>query len=199
MITDYYNVTTDPTEDPITVDEAKAWARIRTAADDDLVSTLISSVTLFGEKFTNRVFITRTIEGFFSGIEVTRFETVPFIRVRRAPLLVVSKVEVFSGGAYVAFTDYKEKQTHGFSLILFESGIFDSNPDLNAVYPLKVTFTAGYGAAAEIPKDIKTALKAHFAFLYENRGDVAAADKLSMPLETKSIYTGKYQIVNTFG
>ena len=198
MITDYYNITADPSDDPITSDEAKAWARIRTAADDTIVAALITSVTLFGEKFTNRVFIERTIEGFFSGLEVTRFESKPFIRIRRAPLLVVTSVEIFSDDAYVAFTDFKEKRTQGFSLLIFENGIFDADPDLDAVYPIKVTFTAGYGAIGDVPEDIKAALKAHFAFLYENRGDVVAEDKLSMPLETKSIYTGKYQIVNTF-
>lgn len=199
MITDFYNISVDPTGDPITTAEAKAWARIRTSDDDSIVDALISSVTLFGEKFTNRVFITRTIEGFFSGLEVTRFETVPFLRIRRAPLIAISSVEVFSGGAYGAFTDFQLKQTQGFSLLLFENGIFDADPDVDIPYPIKVTFTAGYGAAADIPSDIKTALKAHLAFLYENRGDVVAEGKLSMPLETKSIYSGKYRIMNTFG
>lgn len=198
MITDYYNVTTDPSETPISEDEAKAWARVRTAADDPLISALINSVTLFGEKFTNRVFVTRTIEGFFSGLGSSRFETVWFIAIRRAPLIAVSSVEVYSDGAYVAFTDYELKQTNGFSRLLFKNGIFDADPDYDAVYPIKVTFTAGYGLAKDVPDDIKTALKAHLAFLYENRGDVIAEDGLSMPLETKSIYTGKYQIVNTF-
>ena len=88
---------------------------------------------------------------------------------------------------------------HGFSRVLFENGIFDASPDLNVPYPLKITFTAGYGAAADVPSDIKTALKAHIAFMYENRGDAIAEGDLSMPLETKAIYKGKYQIINTFG
>ena len=199
MITDHYNVTVDPSDDPITTSEAKAWARIRTAADDVLVASLISSVTLFGEKFTNRVFITRTIEGFFSGLEASKFETVPFVTIRRSPLVAISAVEVFSGGSFVAFTDYQLKEMHGFSRVLFENGIFDASPDLNVPYPLKITFTAGYGAAADVPSDIKTALKAHIAFMYENRGDAIAEGDLSMPLETKAIYKGKYQIINTFG
>lgn len=199
MITDRYDITTPPASDPISVSEAKDWARIRVAADDTLVASLITSVTLFGEKFTNRVFITRTIEGFFSGLEVSKFETVPFVTIRRSPLIAISVVEVFSGGSYVTFTDYQLKEMYGFSRILFENGIFDASPDLNVPYPLKITFTAGYGVAASVPEDIKTALKAHLAFMYENRGDAIAEGKLSMPLETKAIYKGKYQIINTFG
>lgn len=201
MITDFYQIASsgEPATDPVTLDEAKAWLRIRTTADDSLLTALITSVTLFGEKFTNRVFVKRTIEGFFSGLSASKFETAPFIQLRRAPLISVDAVEVLVDGSYTAFTDFEVKNTNGFPRVLFANGIFDANPDTDTPYPLKITFQAGYGVTADVPNDIKTALKAHIAFLYENRGDVLAEGSLSMPLETKSIYSGKYQIINTFG
>ena len=201
MISDLYLIATggEPVGEPINLTETKEWLRVRTTADDPLITALISSAILFGEKFTNRVFIERTLEGFFSGIETSNCETTPFVTVRRAPLLAVTSVEVLSGGSYTAFTDYKVKDTGGFARILFENGIYDASPDSDEPYPLKITFTAGYGAKYDVPADIKTALLAHVAFLYENRGDVVSVGGVSMPLETQSIYSGKYQILNTFG
>ena len=199
MITDYYEVTVDPINDPISLSEAKDWLRVRSTADDALISALITTATIAGEKFTNRLFLSRTIAGYFSGLEASQFESVPFVTLRRAPLGAVSSVEIYSGGAYVAFTDYSVKNTQTFPRILFNNGIYDAAPDSDATYPLRITFTAGYGTSADVPEPIKTALKAHLAFLYENRGDVVADGALGMPLETKAIYQGKYRILNTFG
>lgn len=195
-MTDRYDITSPASGDPVSLAEAKAWCRVRHTADDTLITTLINSVTLFGEKYCNRVFIERTYEGYFDALCSSKLELYPFITVRRAPLQSIDAVEIFTDGAYAAFTDYKLKETNGYPRLIFENGI---TADTNAVYPVKVDFKAGYVNAAAVPEDIKTAIKAHVAFLYENRGDVVAEDKLSMPLETKSIYSGKYRILNTWG
>lgn len=199
MITDFYNVTTPAAEEPLSLATAKEWLRIRTSADDALITALIPAAVKAGEDFTNRVFVARTIEGYFSGLEVSQFENYPFVTLRRAPLSSIISVEVSVDGSFTAFTDYVLKETNGFSRVLFENGIFDASPDTDVPYPLKITFVSGYGEASDVPAGIITALEAHIAFLYENRGDVIADGKIGMPLETKAIYTGKFQIMNTFG
>ena len=197
---DYYDITVVATEEPVTLTEAKTWVRRgAVTADDTLLTSLISAVTASDEKYCNRVFVTRTFEGFFDSLCASRYESVPFIQVRRAPIGAISSVEVMSSDSWTAFTDYILKETGGFPRILFPNGITDASPDSDVAYPLKVTFTAGYGAASAVPEDIKTAIKAHIAFLYENRGDTISEGSLGMPLEAKAIYNGKYQIINTFG
>lgn len=199
MITDFYEVTISASEDPVTLVEAKAWLKVTTDVDNDLITALITAVTSFGEKFCNRLFVERELDCFFNGLDSSKCELFPFLQIRRAILLSVEDVSIFSDGSYVAFTDYKLREQHGFSRLIFQNGISDANPDSDAVYPIRVQIKAGYGAASVVPEDIKTALKAHINFLYENRGDAIAEGKLSMPLETKSIYSGKYRILNTYG
>lgn len=196
MIDDYYVITAEPLELPISLVETKLWLRVDTTTDDILINSLMAAARQFGEKFCNRIFVNTSFDCFFSGLDVSPREPYPFLQIRRAPLVSVTSVEYYSEGVYVPTTDYVLRSSNGFSRLIFQNGlIFDTDTS----HPIKVSIVAGYGTAANVPEMIKTALKSHVAFFYENRGDVAAEGKLSMPLETRAIYTGKYRILNTFG
>ena len=192
MLDDFYTVSVAPTAEPVTLTEAKAWLRVSTTDDDTLINALITAARQFGEKYCNRIFTERTIVGEFGGVDVSNFETYKFIQVRRAPLIAISALEIYTEGAYAASTDYLLKNINGFPRILFPNGI---EADETVVYPIKVTGTFGYQT---VPEDLKQAVLSHIAFWYENRGDTSAEANLSMPLETKSIYSGKYRIINTY-
>lgn len=197
MIDDFYSVTTEPAEEPITLAETKEWLRVRTSDDDTLITSLITAARKFGEKYCNRIFVDTEFDGYFSRLDSSNCEPYYFLQVRRAPLGTISSLEVYSDGSYSAFSDYEAKGVNGFSRLIFPNGI--ENADYTVAYPIKISFTAGYGAASDVPEDIKTALKAHIAFMYENRGDVVAEGKVHVPYETTAIYSGKYRILNTFG
>ena len=53
-------VTTPPADDPITLTEAKAFARIDTSADDTLVTDLITAARVYAEAILNRTFVDTT-------------------------------------------------------------------------------------------------------------------------------------------
>ncbi len=53
-------VTTQPATDPITLIEAKAFARIDTSADDTLVTDLITAARVYAEPILNRTFVDTT-------------------------------------------------------------------------------------------------------------------------------------------
>lgn len=197
MIDDYYQVVTVPAEEPVTLTEAKDWCRITTTADDTLVTALISSARIFGEKYCNRIFITTGIDCYFNGLDYSNSETYGFIQLRRSPLISITAVSIYSGGSYTATTDYILRESSSFSRLIFQNGL-EHDADTDQPFILKVEATFGYGSAADVPEEIKTALKQHIAFLYENRGDVVAEGKLPMPLETKLIYSRNYRIINTF-
>jgi uncharacterized phiE125 gp8 family phage protein len=195
-MSDFYEIETAATEEPLLVDEAKVYLKVETLDDSGLVDALISTVTSQGEKFTNRVFVERTITGKFSQLETSEFERYPFITIRRAPVSAINSVKVVLDDVLtdVPSTDYQFKESSGFPRILFTDTIScDDVP-----YPLEVEFVAGYGDANAVPADILVALKEHIAFMYENRGDVAPDGDLPMPVITRSIYR-KYRIVNTYG
>lgn len=195
MIDDYYEITSEPTEEPVTLTEVKNWLRVDHSADDTLITSLITSARKFGEKYCNRIFVNTSFDCYFSSLDSSSCELYSYIQIRRAPLVSISSLEAYSGGAYAASTDYFLKNTNGFSRVVFEYGL---DYEYTTAYPIKIGIVAGYGTASTVPEDIKTALKAHIAFMYENRGDVVAEGKLSMPFETKAIYSGKYRILNTF-
>ncbi len=57
-------VTTAPVTDPITLTEAKAFARIDTSADDPLVTDLITAARVYAEAILNRTFVDTTYTWF---------------------------------------------------------------------------------------------------------------------------------------
>jgi uncharacterized phiE125 gp8 family phage protein len=192
---DIYTVTTGPTEEPITLEETKLFLRVDGDDDDTLIQALIKAAISQGEKYTGRFFVQRTITGQFADVASSRCERYPFVELRRAPLVSITSFKVFTDGAFadIPSDDYQLKDQSSYARILIVDGLTaDDVP-----YPLQVIFVAGYGEAKVVPDDIKTALKEHVAFMYENRGDVHAVGKETMPIQSKSLY-GKYKIINTF-
>ena len=55
------NVTTAPTAEPITMGEAKEYAKIEIADDDQLIHTLVRSARVYVEGYLRRALITQTI------------------------------------------------------------------------------------------------------------------------------------------
>lgn len=195
MINDRYEIVTPAAEYPVTREEAKAWCKISHTAEDALIDALITAATEKAERITNRVFVERSFTGYFSGLECSKFEKGSYLALRRAPLLAVSVIEVTEDDAQVAVSsdDYNVKETSGFSRIIFEE--VNYTPD-NVPYPWQVDFTAGYGAAADVPEPIKVAIKAAVCYWYSNKGDCENTGEL--PGVSKAILK-EYRILNTFG
>jgi len=196
---DRYDVIIPPAEEPVTLTEAKAWCKITHSSEDALITALIKSATSKLELYTNRVFVERTFTGFFSGLECSKYERGLYFALRRAPLLSVSTIEVTEDDVQVTVSadDYNVKETAAFSRVIFSE--LNNSPDV-IPYPWQVDFTAGYGAAADVPEPIKTMIKQYVCFLYTNKGDCAdAGGKTGGIPEIVRAIADEYRIVNTFG
>lgn len=195
---DSYRVTVPPDEEPVTLAEAKKDAKVRSVADDVLLAGRIAAARQLIEQFTNRRFITQTIEGSFDCLEASRYERYPFVYFRRAPLISLTSVEVDEGDGFVATTDFQLKQQgDGFPIITFTgSPVLDREAQ---GYPLKIVAVVGYGAAASVPELIKTCIKMYVNFLYENRGDAMPEGDPGLPKEIKALLRPGFKIVHTFG
>jgi uncharacterized phiE125 gp8 family phage protein len=195
MVTDFYEIETAASEQPVTLVEAKAWCKITNSTEDTLITALIVAATEKAEKFTNRVFITRTITGHISGLDCSQYERGLFIALRRAPLVSVTTVKVLVDDTLetVSSDDYNVKETGGFPRIVFEE--VNENPDSLPPYPYQVEFVAGYGAAAAVPEAIKTAIMEAVCYWHSNRGDCGGGEEL--PGIAKGILR-EYKIINTF-
>lgn len=186
----YYEVITPAGTDPITLVEAKAFLRIETTADDTLVTTMIKAATLSAEKYMNRTIVTRTLRASYPNTEANATN-----RIQTAPVSAITIAEIWNSvtDVFDTTTDFVFQQGSGFPCIIWGGGAV-GHPDDNA-FGVRVTFTAGY---TTVPEDIKQAIKAHVAFLYENRGDVAAIDGEQLPGVSKLIYR-QYRIIGTYG
>ena len=197
---DNYTITVVATEEPVSLTEALDFCRVdQNSPDEGLVEILIKAATLQCEKYTNRVFIERTFLGEFDCLQATRFETYPFIELRRGPFKSLTSITIESGGSPVAISDVLTKDTPSYARLLFTESLDIADV---VAYPLQATFVAGYGEAAAVPEDIKLAIKQAVLFWYENRGDVGTDDETPVDFKLPSvsmIILHSYRIKNTFG
>lgn len=206
-----YNVTVAPTEQPITVDELKLYAKISGTAEDALLAQIIKGVTLSAERYIKQDFITRTYRTFrdvfgdradspaYFGYPAhtcsQSFGKAP-IALRRSPVGSIVSVKYYSGGALatVDAADYYLVVKPSYAMIAPVSEW--PTPDLR-MQAVQIEFTAGYGAASVIPADIKDALLAHATSVYQNRGDCDSGGSCECkfaPAVSMAVYNG-YRII----
>jgi len=155
-----------PSEEPITVEEAKASPslRVTTAAADTDIGTLITTARDTAETITRRAFITQTwelvLDGFPSG----------GIVLPMPPLQSVASIKYID--------DNGDQQT--LNALLYAVDI-DSEPGLvvpaygeswpytrDEVNAVRVRFVAGYGSKGDVPEAIKTWIKMRVGTLFVN-------------------------------
>lgn len=167
-MSEYYEVTTEPAEEPVTLAEAKAFMRITSTAEDALITSMIVVAREAIELYTGQYFVVRTVQGDFDSVFYSGTERYPWIKIRRAPLNTVTSVQVSISDTFTDESYQIKKHTHGFSRLLFD----DLSTSLDDIpYPLQVVFTAGYGDADAVPETIKMAIMQYVNFIYKNRAD----------------------------
>jgi hypothetical protein len=133
-----------PGEEPVALAEAKAWCRIDAADEDALVSALIAAARLQVESLTGRALVTQS----------WRLTTCARGLVVELPVIPVSALTAAPDGA-----------------VLEGDAVLLAAPEAGEI---SIDYTAGYGAAADVPQDLKQAVLALVAFWYENRDSLAA-------------------------
>ena len=173
---------TEPTEEPVSVAEAKIHLRITNSAEDTSIGSLITASRQVAENATRRVFVTQTWEG-----RLDRFPRYDKgFEVPKPPLRSVSKIEYVDDDGVTQTLPSSDYQVDVHSLQGRVAPAFDKSwpttrdDTLNAVI---VTFEAGYGAAAAVPQAIKQAMLLHIGTLYEHREDtVIGLNAVPLPL-----------------
>lgn len=167
-----YKVTTEPSAEPITRDEAKLHLRVDGTAEDTLIDGLIVAARQMVEQYLNRVLITQTIvqkHSSFSG----------GIRIYRHPIQSLSSIvyKNVSNETTTLSTEVYRLVANGEPAYIL--------PDHGKTFPtttgeaenIEITYVAGYGEASAVPQTIKQAMLLIIGDLYENRQDA----KRTMP------------------
>ena len=139
-----------PGEEPVALADAKAWCRIDTDDDDALVTALIAAARLEVESFTGRALVTQSWR--------LSLECPP------GPVVVLPVVPVNEITSATADGEDITVTLQGDAVLLPDACESD----------LVIDYTAGYGAAAEVPQDLKQAVLALVAYWYDNRDGLAS-------------------------
>jgi uncharacterized phiE125 gp8 family phage protein len=155
---------TPPSEEPVSLTGAKLYLRVDHEEDDDLIRQLISAARRVAERITGRQLVTATWE-----YRRDRWPASSFMRLPRPPVRTVESVTYLdtSGTLQTLDSSLYEVDTGRNGLWLAYLADWPALRDTqNAV---RVRFTAGYGAASEVPETIYTAILLLVSEWYERR------------------------------
>lgn len=179
-------VVTAPASYPVTLAEAKLYAKIDTTADDTLIDNLIAAATSSAEEYLRRTIITQTLrltldlprsnyanylgDGVYNLPVTSLYGDLPrVIPLPKAPVQSISSVVTYDTAN--AATTYSASNyfldVDGARLVLNESATFPSGMRQKAA--CAITYVAGYGAASAVTAPIKTAILMHIQAMYDNR------------------------------
>lgn len=180
----YSKVTTEPGEEPITLDEAKKQVKMEgTTIDDDYLTGLIAASRQEAESYSGLSFISQERR-----IQLDRFPTsydANPSRIDRRGNYDLTIVVPY--GPVTAIDSFTYRDSDGVLQTLVEGIDFrvDSNSRLCRLEPIDdvwpsaqrridavtINYTAGYADAAAVPQIAKEATKRGVANLYEHRTD----------------------------
>ena len=186
-----WQVTTEPSVEPITLTQAKLNLRGDCSDDDTLITALIVAARRWCEDYENRAYITQTI--------TAKTFWLPDQIILPRPLLqsVTSVTYVDTAG-----------DTQTLSDTLYDVDIFREPGQItkahSAIYPslrgdvngVTIVYKAGYGdASTDVPQETIQAIYLLIGHLYENRITVTDSQMHNLPLGVKSLLNKRVKTV----
>ena len=165
----YLSTIEDPSVEPITLAEAKAFLRVDSDAENNLINHLIKTSRQIAEEYLGKSLITQTLQLQFD------YYTPPVVNLLRGPVQEVVAVIIVS-------QDFSESTLSASAYHLSAGNrqiVFDVAPMGQIV---QVQYVAGYGDAEDVPAPVKQGLLEHIASMYENRG------QNELPVNVRSVY-----------
>ena len=173
----------------ITTAQAKEHLRITHSDDDTYIAAITLAASEWCEEYQNRVYVQREVIDYYD-----RFPTI--IRPRKSPLISVDDIYYYNTSGVLTLCAatvydvgiYKEP---GRIALAYEQEWPSTRTMINAVV---VTYQAGWAARANIPEEIKHAVKEMVAHMFEHRGEASALNLQSIPDGIKSLLSMKRSI-----
>lgn len=138
--------------EPVTLAEAREWAKVEVTDDDYLITALISAARGDCEKYVGISFVQRTVIAILNN-------SLGNIKLPYGPINNITSVKDFDG---TDFSDYTVK------------GVMHKRLCYPITNYVEVTYTAGYFT---LPQEFITAIKERFLEMFQLRGDAPPFDK----------------------
>ncbi len=171
-----------PAVEPVSLAEAKAWLRVETTAEDEIVGALIASARLVVESLTRRFLVAQTWRLVFDAWPVGNL-TLPFSPVRS---VVVRTFDANGAASTAPIENYSIDQYAGEARLRFISA--PPQPGRQTA-GIEIDVEAGFATTASgVPAPLRQAMRLLIARWYENRGDVEAdADMARTPASVAAL------------
>jgi hypothetical protein len=194
---------TGPASEPVTLTEAKLHCRVDEAADDNVITALISAARQAVENATGRRLITQTWRAsvdawpsksngeWWDGVREASFSSIMHVssevQLPFPPLQSVTSIKTFSDAdaetVYAASNYYVDISSEPGRVVLRKS----ASPPIpgRAANGIEIDFVCGYGATA--PQALKQACLMLIGHWYENREAVGEGAMGSIPVGYEAI------------
>lgn len=177
-------ISSAPATEPVSTAEAKTHLRITHSDDDTYIDTLIKAARLYCERQTRRAFITQTWDDartcFDHEIELTP-----------GPLVSVTHIKYYdsNGTLQTLSTDVYEVNTtdcigrvelkYNQTWPTIRTGLYNG---------VQIRYVVGYGAATDVPANIRHAIKLLVSHWYEAREPIViGASVVNVPLSVEAL------------
>lgn len=150
--------TVAPTQEPITLDEAKLFMKVIEDDEDDLINVMIVASREYVENYTNRQLMSATFEltndSIYSGMALPKNPVQSITKIEYMDL--EGNYQIMSEDDYYSYIENEITKLHIEAMPNYKQ-------DKRA---FKITFVSGY---LTIPSSIKTYMKMQVSTMYENR------------------------------
>lgn len=163
-VTRRYKVTTQPTSEPITLNEAKAWLKVDFTEDDAVINSLISAAREEVENFTLHKLMPQTITEKFNalnnGLELSVYPV--------SSIQSITYIDEDGNNQTLSTSDYVLDNFQRMPRITPKNGVTWPSV-LSEENAVTVVYSAGYLNADEVPAGIKNAMLRIIGNWYEKR------------------------------
>ena len=150
-------IVTEPASEPVTLDEAKQYARIAHTDDDLMITGMVEAARKTVEQFTRRALITQTLELALDGPPPGEYVDLPM-----PPLASVTSVKYVDGDdvetTWAATNYHVDTIGEPGRVYLVTGGTWPDTADLRSTNSLLFRYVAGYGTVNSVPDVLKTAI-----------------------------------------
>jgi uncharacterized phiE125 gp8 family phage protein len=181
-----------PAAEPLSLDDAKAFLKVETADDDDVIAALIAGARVHVEAQTRRALITQSWR-----LIRDAWPDNGRVAILPAPLRAVTagRVYRFDGTTQALDTATFVVDAAAAPAVLS----FSSPPPApgRMVAGIELDISAGYGdAAAAVPGDLRQAIRLLVAHWYENRGLIAAGQTVGILPASAAALIAPYRVLS---
>ncbi|MEM7298232.1 MAG: hypothetical protein AAF391_08205 [Bacteroidota bacterium] len=159
-------ISTPPTTDPVTAAELRAALKITDSSfDSTTIDRLVPAATRVVEDDLDRSLITRTITG-----KLDRWPSGGIIYLPKPPFVSITSLSyIDTDGDPVTLTEnthYEFKNSGDSGRLVVAPGTSWPSVKSDKKEVITIVYTAGYGAASDVPADIKQAIIALASKMY---------------------------------